>query len=339
MSDKESRIGRRPLLLGAAAAVAASSLGRHAIAAPNVAKRRLIKIGLVAPLSGSLADTYLPIGPFLIDQIKRHLGNSVSIQGTKHPYEIITRDTQSDPNRASEVAQHLIFNDRVDIMTALFSPAVVNPVANQCEANGVPCIATANPLESFYFGRGAPKNGFEWTYDFFFSFNQVDHAVVAEWEHVVTNKTVGIMWPNDADGQGDARTLPPILKKYAYQMVNPGFFDPSTSSFAAQVVKFKAEGVEIVNGIMSPPNFITFWNECSQQRFRPKIVRVAKSTEFFSVVKPLGKRAENLSIEVTWSPAFPYKSGLTGITCPDLARTYTEATHREWSTLLGYPHA
>ena len=40
-------------------------------------------------------------------------------------------------------------------MLATSTPEVVNPVADACEAAGVPCLSTVDPWESWYFGRGA----------------------------------------------------------------------------------------------------------------------------------------------------------------------------------------
>lgn len=331
-------IRRRPVLTGTAATIAVGALTGSALAAPNIAKRRTIKIGLVAPLTGPLAISFRPNGPFIIKLMDRLLGGQISIHGTKHPYEILLRDSQSDPNRASELAQNLIFNEHVDIMTASSAPETVNAASDQCEANGMPCIATASPLEPFYFGRGAPKDGFKWTYDFFFSFHEDAMAQMAAWNHIPTNRVLGVLWPNNANGQTDERHLPPLFKKERYKLVNPGLLDLSTN-FNFQIAAFKAAGVEVVNGVLPPPQFITFWNAAAQQNFQPKIVGVAESVAFFSEVAPLGPRAYNLMVEVTWSPAFPYKSPLTGLTSPELAHAYIKATRREWSMLLGYPYA
>ena len=56
-------------------------------------------------------------------------------------------------------------------MLSTSTPEVNNPVADACEAAGVPCLSTVQPWESWYFGRGAKpggKNPFKWTYHFSF---------------------------------------------------------------------------------------------------------------------------------------------------------------------------
>ena len=104
-----------------------------------------------------------------LEQIKAVTGGQIDINGTAHPFEIVVRDSQSNPNRASEVAKKLILKDKVDIVTAFATPETVNPVSDQCEVTGVPCLTNDAPLEPYFFGRGGdPKKGFEWTYHFFF---------------------------------------------------------------------------------------------------------------------------------------------------------------------------
>ena len=128
-----------------------------------------VKIGLVGPKTGPLALFYEEMS-YAIEHAKKATGNSIKINGTMHPLEIVVKDSQSNPNRASEVAQDLILKDKVHIVTTFATPETVNPVADQCELNGMPCVSNDDPLESYFFGRhGDPKKGFEWTYNFFFT--------------------------------------------------------------------------------------------------------------------------------------------------------------------------
>lgn len=330
---------RRRLLASAGAgalAFGAVQLTRP-FAGAALAAGKPIKIGLVAPQTGQLAIFWKEV-PFVMEQIQKATGGMIEIGGQKVPYEFVIKDSQSNPNRASQVTQDLIFNDGVDLIATFATPETVNPVSDQCEANGMPCIATDCPLESYYFGRGAPKDGFDWTYCFFFSLAEQAPASILEWDQVPTNKVVGALWPNGDDGHAYARTYPPLLEKAGYKLVDPGRFD-LPSNYSAQIAAFKAAGVEVVSAVLPPPEFFTFWNAAAQQGFKPKVAWVGKATEFPPAVTPLGKRAENLSIEVWWTPAAPFTSGLTGITSKDLADSYEKATGEQWSMTLGIRHA
>ena len=95
------------------------------------------------------------------------------------------------------------------------TPDTTNPVSDQAEVNEVPCVATNCPWQPYFFGRkGDPAKGFTWTYLFFWGLEDVIAAFTALWDGAPTNKVVGGLFPNDADGNawGDKeRGLPPAL--------------------------------------------------------------------------------------------------------------------------------
>ena len=70
------------------------------------------------------------------------------------PVEIIQKDSQSNPNRAAEVATELIEKDGVKLLLGKDTPDTTNPVADQAELNGVPCITNNCPWQPYFFGRG-----------------------------------------------------------------------------------------------------------------------------------------------------------------------------------------
>jgi branched-chain amino acid transport system substrate-binding protein len=66
---------------------------------------------------------------------------------------------------------------------------------------------------------------------------------------------------------------------------------------------------------------------------------VAKALLFPGGVAALGPRADGMSTEIWWTPAYPFKSSLTGQTARQFADAYTTATKREWTQPLGVVHA
>jgi branched-chain amino acid transport system substrate-binding protein len=60
---------------------------------------------------------------------------------------------------------------------------------------------------------------------------------------------------------------------------------------------------------------------------------------FPSGVEALGDLGEGLTTEVWWTPAFPFKSTLTGQDSRQLADQWEAETNRQWTQPLGYSHA
>ncbi len=332
-------MNRRMLIKSGAAAVAAPALlGANSAGAQG----RVIKIGHVSPRTGPLAG-FGEADNFIIEQVRGILKNGLQSGGRTYQVQIISKDSQSTGTRAAEVANDLILSDKVDLLVAAGTPDTTNPVSDQAEVNEVPCVTTNCPWQPYFFGRkGDPAKGFNWTYHFFWGLEDVIAAFLALWDGAPTNKVVGGLFPNDADGNawGDKeRGLPPALAAAGYKLHDPGRYQVMNNDFSSQIAAFKAAGAEIVTGNMIPPDFSTFWSQCAQQGFKPKIVTIGKALLFPSVINSLGARGNGLTSEVWWTPSHPFKSGLTGQSAAELAKAYEDATKRPWSQPIGFQHA
>jgi len=338
MTDKKT-ISRRTLVTNGLGVIAAPAVLR---VLPASAQSNVIRIGHVSPRTGPLAGFGEADG-FILDQVRGILGKGLSSGGKTYKVEIISKDSQSSASRASEVASELILGDKVNLLVGSGTPDTTNPISDQAEVNEVPCLTTNCPWQPYFFGRkGDPATGFKWTYLFFWGLEDIIASFLALWDGMETNKVIGGLFPNDADGNawGDAeRGVPPAYKKAGYKVIDPGRYQPLNNDFTSQISAFKAAGAEIVTGVMIPPDFATFWSQAAQQGFKPKIVTVGKALLFPSVVESLGARGDGLSSEIWWSPNHPFKSGLTGQSCRALADAYTKATSRPWTQPIGFQHA
>jgi branched-chain amino acid transport system substrate-binding protein len=334
-----NRINRRTLIKSGAAAIAAPALLNANSAS---AQAKVIKIGHVSPKTGPLAG-FGEADEFILKQVRDVLGKGLQSGGRTYQVQIVSKDSQSSGSRAAEVASELILSDKIDLMVTSGTPDTTNPVSDQAEVNEVPCVATNCPWQPYFFGRkGDPAKGFNWTYLFFWGLEDVIAAFTALWDGTPSNKVVGGLFPNDADGNawGDKeRGLPPALAAAGYRLIDPGRYQQMNNDFSSQIAAFKAAGVEIVTGVMIPPDFSTFWSQAAQQGFKPKVVTIGKALLFPSAVAALGPRGNNLTTEIWWSPNHPFKSGLTGQSCAQLADAYVAATRRPWSQPIGFQHA
>lgn len=113
---------------------------------------------------------------------------------------------------------------------------------------------------------------FTWTQHFLWALEDVTADFIAMWDQLDTNKLVGEMWGNDADGiaWSDPKTgRPPMLEEGGYKFIDSGRFAQGTDDFRPQISKFKAAGVDIVGGNMLSPDSVNFWKQCCQQGLRP----------------------------------------------------------------------
>lgn len=301
-------------------------------------------MGYVTPSTGPLAGM-AEADNYVLDIARRLTAGGIRVGNTTRPVEFLVRDSQSDPNRAAEVARQLIVNDGVRLMLVASTPETTNPVSTVAEQEEVPLISTMAPWQPWYFGRQAnPGNPqpFDWTYHFFWGQEGYSRAIVGIWDQIQTNRISGGLWPNDADGNalGDPMLgVPADLRAAGYQHFDPGRYTNLNTNFTAQINYFRQNNAELLIGVMLPPDATTFWQQTSQQGYRPPVASLAKALLFPVSVESIGPSAHNLSTEVWWTPDYPFTSALTGATGPQLAQGFTAFTGRPWTQPIGFIHA
>jgi branched-chain amino acid transport system substrate-binding protein len=320
---------------------AAASVGANAMKFGGGGKDGKLKIGFTAPLSGGLAG-FGEANTFIVAAMKTLMAGGVMIGGKSYAVELIERDVQSNSDTAATAAGKLITEDKVDLIMAIATPEMINPVADQCEANGVPCISTLAPWQPYFFGRkGDAAKGFDWTYHWFWGADQLVGVFSNMWK-AAGSKSVGLVCPNDPDGNAlaDAKTgFPAGVAASGLKLVDPGRFNTGTNDFSTFIGQFKSGGVDTLCGIPIPPDFSTFWKQAKQQGFNPKVVTVAKAVLFPAAVEALGDIGDGISSEVWWSPNHPFKSSLTGVSAKEIADQYTKATGKQWTQFVGFVHS
>jgi branched-chain amino acid transport system substrate-binding protein len=301
-----------------------------------------VKIGFTAPLTGALAG-FGEANSFILEGIRALVADGLMIGDQSYTVEIIEKDVESSSDVAAARAGELILDDGVDMMLAIATPEMINPVADQCEANGVPCLSTLAPWQPYFLGRGGdPAVGFNWTFHFFWGADQLVGVFSEMWESIETNKVVGLLCPNDPDGNALADPnlgFPAGAAAAGYTVVDPGRFQVLSDDFSSIISQFKSEGVEIVVGIPVPPDFATFWTQAKQQDFNPKLVTMAKAVLFSAAVEALGDAGDGIGTEIWWTPTHPFSSSLTGASAQELSDEYTAATGKQWTQFVGFVHA
>ncbi len=328
-------LSRRGFMTAAAAGTTALALGGRAAFAAG----ETLKVGFISPRTGPLGGFGETDG-YVLELARKALADGLQAGGKTWKVEILDRDTQSDPSRAGQLAKDLINNEAIDLMLVVSTPETINPVADACEAAGVPCLSTVMPWEAWYFGRGAKPGApspFKWTYHFGFGVGEFLKTYISQWNLIETNKKVGVMYPNDADGNAIRANLAPALAKAGFTIVDPGAYETGTTDFSSQIALFRQEGVEIFNSFPIPPDFAAFWRQAAQQGLiqQIKICQVAKTGLFPSDIEALGDLGVNIASAAYWHKAFPYKSSLTGISGPELADGYEAASGKQWTQQLG----
>ena len=308
-------IGGGAVMLGAADLLAACG----EIKGSSTTTSGTITIGYVSPQTGALAgfatgDNWVISGIKQTDPYK----NGFKLGSKTYSVNIVVKDTQSNPDRASQVARELILNNKADLILTSSTPETTNPVANACEANGTPCVSTIVPWEAWFFARGGkPGQGFNFTTMFFFGMQQFGECFIPMWNRMSTNKVVAFTYPNDDDGNAfrDNKTgLEFYSAQAGFHNVDGGAYPDGTTDYTSMIGNFKRTGAQLFTNAPIPPDFNTMWKQAAQQGFKPKLATVAKVLLFPADTEALGNLVNNVATDAWWTPYHPYHSSLTGQT-------------------------
>lgn len=318
-------------------------VGAASLAMPNIARAQAgtIKIGYVTPATGPMA-LFGETDGYMVEKINGLLADGLEVNGERYNVEILVQDSQSDSNRSAEVSGDLILNEEVNLLIPASTTPTITAAADQAELYEIPCVSCGAPWQAIIFPRGGADNPFTWTYHFFWGLDEALRTFVGLWNTIETNKKVGMLFPQNIDGEtwgNEDYGLPSPTREAGFEVVKPGYFQPRTNDFTAQISTFKNEGCDIVGGIAFTDDFKTFVNQCNQQGYHPRAMTMAAALLFPSAVEAMGDLGNGMSSEVWWTPAFPFKSSLTGQVSRDLADEWEAETNRQWTQPLGYSHA
>ena len=288
----------------------------------------MIRIGYVNPTTGALAGNGEGC-EWAVKQITDYVNeHPIKVDGKEKKIEVIVYDSKSDQNTCTEMAQKLIEEDNIDLMIAIQTPNTVIPVAQVAERYGVPCIATQSPVDPL----AASLDEFNWTYDFFYTLDEVYESQRALWTKAGyapgSGAKVGLLFANDTDGTSWHDLFIRRLAEDGYTAVDPGQYPSKTTDFTNVANKFKEEDIDLIAGTNIPPDFMNAYNAVIAAGVEIGCITMGKCCLLQSDVEALGDLADGIMTQVWWAPTNPYKSDLTGITCAEINEQYMKDNGR-----------
>ncbi len=297
----------------------------------------VVTVGRVVPLTGPLAS-FGEGTPYVeqsaIDAINARGG--VVLDGKRCRLELVCVDSGSSVAQAGNAARELIAAG-VDIMMVSNTADTVSPVSAVCEREGIACISVDAPASAWVMG-GPYQNSWHTFFD-----NENEMLCFLEaWESIESNKTIGLITANDAEGVEITTFIQNFAAAKGYKLVDPGRYSIGAEDYSDFVSAFARNQCDIILGVMNTEDFSRFWQQCTAGDYRPKMCTVAKSCLFASDVEELGELANGLITEVWWNRDFPYISSISGWTSAQLAEDYL--AHYDPSLTMapptvGYKHA
>jgi branched-chain amino acid transport system substrate-binding protein len=301
-----------------------------------------IKIGRVAPIPGPLADVGKDtpwVDEHKLNPINKTGGLKVGAAQCKVEFKIY--DSKSTVAGSAEAATRAILQDKVDFLMAQGTPDTTNAPSDLCERNHIPCIATDTPVEAWLLGPDGKPKTYEYTYEFFFSVPDLvqNHIGMIKSLPGGFNGNIGYLYPNDPDGTVFAKIFGPIIAKEGWKPTDPGRFQEGLPDFTSIINQFKRDKVEVVTGVLAPPDMQNYLQQAAQANYKPKMYIIDKGTGYPEPMSALGKAGYDLLSVNFWSPAYPGKSMYGGYDGQGLVDAYEKQTGKQYVPPLGYDDA
>lgn len=297
-----------------------------------------VKIGLVIPTTGALAafgaNTEVWTN-YAIDQVNEAGG--VEIDGEKKTLELVVADSESNPTKASEAANNLITQQKINIMMTSKTADTTVPVAAACERAKVLCLSVDTPDEAW------ATSDYQVSYHAGFNTENELLSFKDAWDAAgIAGGKVGVMHATDTEGQTMIGAISDFANSNGYEAYDPGAYTSGSTDYTSIINNLKKENCQAVVGVMLTSDFGTFYTQLKSSGYMPKVVTVAKATLFKEDVDAAGADglANGLCSEVWWTPSHPYKSSISGQTCQELADEYMKLTKAEYApATCGYDYA
>jgi branched-chain amino acid transport system substrate-binding protein len=301
-----------------------------------------IKIARIVPVTGPLADVGKDtpwVDENKVNPINKAGGLKVGSQQCMIDYKIY--DSKSTVAGSAEAATRAILQDKVDFLLAQGTPDTTNAPADLCERNQIPCITTNTPVEAWLFGPDGKPKTYKHTFHFFFSVPDLvqNHVGMIKALPGGFNGNIGYLYPNDPDGTVFAQIFDPVYKKEGWKPTDPGRFQQGLPDFSAIINQFKRNRVEVVTGVLAPPDMQNYLQQAAQAGYTPKMYVIDKGTGYPEPMNALGKAGYGLLSVNFWSPAYPGSSKFGGYNGQALVDAYESQTKKQYIPPLGYDDA
>ncbi len=337
-------IGRRSLLGGATAGVAAGTLAARAraAAAPDIV------IGAVYPLTGNAApighDAQIALaleadiinGHYDVPMLLGQGGGLPALGGAK--IKLVFADSQNSPQIARTEAERLITEEHVVAIIGSYTSATAVTISQICNRYEIPYISAENSAPSL------SQQGLSWFFrpsptDFDFSKSMFDFFAAIGKKTGRPVRSVAIIHENSVFGTGSAEIQAALAKKAGIKVLADISYQASTPSLAVEAERLKAANADVVMPSSYTSDAILLVRAMHDAGYAPKAILAQDAgfidPAFFKAVGPLGEGVMSRSSfaidAVEARPAIPKVNAM--FQARDAGKNLNDLTAREVTAL------
>ena len=264
----------------------------------------VVRIGAPLALTGNLADEGKKQAlAYDLWLARVNAAGGIDVGGQKMKVELLTYDYQSDGKRAQQLAEKLITDDKVHVLTAPFGSGHTKIVAGVAERYGIPVIASVASSESVYdqgfknlFGTLAPNSGL------------VDAMIALFTTEQPGIKKVAILGRDDVFPRDMAETLRTRAAAAGLEVVYHEFYSSGTIDHSAALSKMKGLAPDWIYVTGYSQDLILARKQMHDLGLTAPIVTMITGPAYREFIEGLGPLAEGVTSVTWWHHTTSYES-------------------------------
>jgi branched-chain amino acid transport system substrate-binding protein len=283
--------------------MSAIALGVAAFSA-GIAQAQVIKIGAPLALTGGLADEGKKQQAAYELWLERvNAAGGINVGGKKMKVELITYDYQTNEQRATQMAEKLITQDKVDFLTSPFGSGHTKVVAGVAERYGIPVMAGVASSEAVFnqgyknlFGTLAPNAG-------------LTDAMVALVKKTFPNvKRVAILGREDIFPKAMASGIADAAPKQGFEVVYSELYPVGALDLSAAISKIKSVKPDWIFVTGYTKDLVLARKQMADLGVTAPVISMVTGPAYKEFIDALGPLAEGVTSASWWTPAIAYKS-------------------------------
>jgi branched-chain amino acid transport system substrate-binding protein len=262
---------------------------------PAVGQGDPIKIGVIQPLSGSVAASgnYIRMGAEIARDWVNARGGVLGRQ-----VQLLVEDNKSDPKEAATAAEKLIVRDKVPVLVGAWGSSMTLAAMPKLEEYGVPMIVETSSAASI------TKRGNPWVFRI---------SPPSEMEAVGLEKYVKDLGIKQADflavntdwGRGSVTAFGDLLKRTGSTVGAVEFMEQAATDMNAQITKVKAGSADTLFLTTGVEQITLVLKQAQEQRLVRKVITTGGSSSPSQLIKQAGPAAEGTMHILFFLPWFP----------------------------------
>jgi branched-chain amino acid transport system substrate-binding protein len=271
-------------------------LGASLLGLNTMLGAQTIKIGTPLALTGGLADEgkkQVIAYDMWLNRVNSSGG--INVDGKKMKVELVRYDYETNAQRAQQLAEKLIVEDKVDFLLAPFGSGHTKVVAGVAERYGVPVVATSASSESIFnqgyknlFGVLAPNKG---------SITNLLDLVSKKLPQI---KTVAILGREDVFPKAVAGTMNDLASKAGYNIRSIEYYSVGTLDLSTPISKIKSIKPDWIFITGYSKDLILARKQMADLGVTAPVVTMITGPVYREFVDALGPQAENVTSTTWW---------------------------------------